>query len=76
MMAGWAKTMSDGRGIGQPMLGPQKEEWVTDTAAVKKYREFQHALEEAQKLMDLRNEHRLEPYTLMDPEKITCGVMS
>jgi hypothetical protein len=49
VMAGWAKTMSDGCGLGQPMLGPQKEEWVTDTAAVKKYREFQHTLEDAQR---------------------------
>ena len=76
VMAGWAKTMTDGRGLGQPMLGAQREEWVTDTMVVKKYREFQHALEEAQKLIDLRNEHRLEPYTLMDPEKITCGVIN
>lgn len=76
VMAGWAKTMSDSRGLGQPMLGPQKEEWVTDTEGVKKYREFQKSLEEAQRLIDLRNEHRLQPYTHMGPAKITCGVIN
>ena len=76
VMAGWAHTVSDALGLGQPMMGPQKEEWVTDTAAVKKYRQFQATLEDAQKLIDLRNEHRAKPYRYMAPEKITCGVMS
>ena len=47
VMAGWCRVMADGSGVGQPLLGPQREEWVTDEEAVTTFREFQTSLTEA-----------------------------
>jgi hypothetical protein len=52
------------------------EEWITDAAAVATFRAFQQSLESAQRLINLRNENRAEPYLNMNPSSITCGAMS